>query len=754
MSLALYRTYRPGRLADVIGQEHVTVPLARALDTGRAHHAYLFTGPRGCGKTSTARILARSLNCVEGPTSTPCEVCASCVDLAPNGPGSLDVVEMDAASHRGIDDARELREKAMYAPASSRYKVYIIDEAHQLTVDAANALLKLIEEPPPHLKFVFATTEPDKILATIRSRTHHYPYRLVSVRRLQEHLAWVCEQEGVPAEAEALALVARAAAGSVRDALSILGQLVAGSGPEGLTYADAVAQLGFTDAALLDEVVDALSAGDGAAMFSVVDRVVEAGLDPRRFAADLLERLRDLVVLHQVPDAVDAGLLDAPDGQIATMREQTGRLGLAQLSRAADLVSSGLSELKGATAPRLQLELLCARLLLPAADDSEAGLMARLDRVEHRVAYLGDVPDHAVAPTRGSGTAAPAALTPPAAVAAAPAAVAADPVVAEAAGPPDPGGRPVEPARSRPAAPEAEPTAAPVPERPAARAPAAPVATAPGPAAPAGGPPAPPRLSSVAPTTAAAATSPAVAGPSTGGSAPVTAAAGSSLGEPSSGPAQAASSEPAPSEPGPATPVPGDPATSDPTSERAPSEAVRPASAPAPRTDGPPPAVDLGPVAALWPAVLEALKSSSRVAHTLAEGAVPVSRSERTLVLAHPDKVRMGILRGNKGHLELLRLAVLDVARLDVEVDLVLDPDKAGASEPSAPEPDRPAAPAPAQPGPSARERAAAVVAEEVAPAEDVVSVDDADVEDDGLSGLALVQRELGGTVMTEYDNG
>jgi DNA polymerase III subunit gamma/tau len=662
VSLALYRTYRPGRLADVIGQEHVTVPLARAIDSGRAHHAYLFTGPRGCGKTSTARILARSLNCEEGPTSEPCGVCPSCISLAPNGPGSIDVVEMDAASHRGIDDARELREKAMYAPAASRYKVYIIDEAHQLTVDAANALLKLIEEPPAHLKFVFATTEPDKILPTIRSRTHHYPYRLVPVRRLQEHLAWICEQEGVPAEPEALALVARAGAGSVRDALSILGQLVAGTGPEGLTYDDTVSQLGVTDTAMLDEVVEALATDDGAAMFSVIDRVVEAGLDPRRFATDLLERLRDLVVLHEVPDAAEAGLLDAPDSQVFLMRGQAEKLGLAQLSRAADLVSTGLSELKGATAPRLQLELLCARLLLPAADDTDNGLAARLDRIERKVAYLGDAPAGAPAPA---------------------------------------------------AAPQRPPAAAPAPEAPAPSRPAAHHDTAPRVATP-GGPPAPPRLSSVAPTTAA----PAAPAP------------------PPAAPEQ--------------TPAPA-------ASQPAPPPVEEHAAPPAPA--GPPAAAggaELGQVVMMWPAVLEALKSSSRVAHTLAEGAVPLQLDGRAFVLAHPDRVRMGILRGNKGHMELLRLAVLDVARLDVDVDLVLDPSVSDAPAPAAPPEPAPVAAEQARPtesGPSARERAAAVVAEEAEPEDDDVSVDDADAEGD-LSGLALVQRELGGTVMTEYDNG
>ncbi|MDQ1726625.1 MAG: polymerase subunit gamma/tau, partial [Frankiaceae bacterium] len=375
MSLALYRKYRPATFAEVIGQEHVTAPLAQALLNDKVHHAYLFSGPRGCGKTSSARILARSLNCEKGPTPEPCGVCDSCVSLAPGGPGGLDVIEIDAASHGGVDDARDLRERAFFSPVSSRFKIYIIDEAHMVTREGFNALLKLVEEPPPHLKFVFATTEPDKVIGTIRSRTHPYPFRLVPPDRLREHLAGVCAREGVTVEPLVLPLVVRASGGSVRDALSILDQLLSGVDAAGLTYARAVALLGFTDSALLDDTIDALSADDGAALFETVDRVVEGGHDPRRFAGDLLERVRDLIVLHAVPDAAAKGLIDCPTDQVERMSAQAARLGPAQLSRLADILAAGLTEMRGATAPRLLLELICARLLLPAAATGDSAML-------------------------------------------------------------------------------------------------------------------------------------------------------------------------------------------------------------------------------------------------------------------------------------------------------------------------------------------------------------------------------------------
>ncbi|MFG1774839.1 DNA polymerase III subunit gamma and tau [Micromonospora sp. NPDC049048] len=406
MALALYRKYRPRTFAEVIGQEHVTEPLSQALRSGRLNHAYLFSGPRGCGKTSSARILARSLNCEQGPTPEPCGQCESCRELATDG-GSIDVLEIDAASHGGVDDARELREKAIFAPAKSRFKIYVIDEAHMVSSAGFNALLKLVEEPPEYVKFIFATTEPEKVLGTIKSRTHHYPFRLIPPKVLRPYLEQLCEAEGVAVEPAVFPLVVRAGGGSARDSLSVLDQLIAGAGPEGVTYSRAAALLGVTDSALIDEMCDALAAGDGATAYATVDRVAEAGHDARRFASDLLERLRDLIVLQQVPDAAAKGLIDGPADQIERMAAQAQRLGPATLSRCADIVHNGLVEMRGTTAPRLLLELICARMLLPGADDSTGGLLQRLERMERRLTLAGtDAPPATAGP-------APVAAPPP-----------------------------------------------------------------------------------------------------------------------------------------------------------------------------------------------------------------------------------------------------------------------------------------------------------------------------------------------------
>jgi DNA polymerase-3 subunit gamma/tau len=582
--------------------------------------------------------MARSLNCEQGPTPTPCGVCQSCLDLAPNGAGSIDVIELDAASHGGVEDTRDLRERAMFAPASSRYKVYIIDEAHMVTSAGFNALLKLVEEPPPHVRFIFATTEVDKVLPTIRSRTHNYTFRLVSARELQIHLASICEQEGVSADAGALALIAKAGAGSVRDSLSILGQVIAGSGPEGVTYADTVMQLGMTDLTLLDETVDALIAREGAALFGTIEKVMDAGHEPRRFVSDLVERLRDLIVLQHVPGAAAAALIDGPDELIARELEQSKLIGTAELSRAADIVSEALGELKGATAPRLQLELMCARLLLPAIDADERGLRARLDQIERRLASAPVDAILAAKPGTATHAAAPSA--------------------------------------------------------------SAPLASA---------PPVARKLSDIAPSTAGLIvdalvddeSAPEVETETAVSRVPVVAE-----------PAAVASKSAAPK-----IPKAGPPAQTQPAEVTAPTGPVSGAIGEAP---------PLSDFVTMWPAVMEATKTYSRVAWMLFNASQPLSVANGTLAVGVPNAGQVNNAR-TSGHDERLRQAILDVMRADVRIDVVLAPNAVA---------------------PSGSGGAVSMAA----PAEvDAPSIDDEDQDDE--SGVDLAIRALGATQIGEIEH-
>lgn len=814
-SLALYRRYRPESFAEVIGQEHVTDPLQQALRNNRVNHAYLFSGPRGCGKTTSARILARCLNCEQGPTPTPCGACQSCQDLARTGPGSIDVIEIDAASHGGVDDARELREKAFFGPAGSRYKIYIIDEAHMVTSAGFNALLKVVEEPPEHLKFIFATTEPEKVIGTIRSRTHHYPFRLVPPGTLREYLGEVCGKEKIPVAEGVLPLVVRAGAGSVRDSMSVMDQLLAGATDAGVTYAMATSLLGYTDGSLLDSVVEAFAAGDGAAAFEVVDHVMEAGNDPRRFVADLLERLRDLVILAAVPDAIEKGLIDAPVEVLERMQAQAGVFGAAELSRAADLVNEGLTEMRGANSPRLQLELICARVLLPATYGDERSVMARLDRLERGVNFSGGGAGPAMGyvpgPEAHGGAAAPPMSMAPQAPHA-PQAVqvpqaaqvppGGGPAAARAAvrgtggggtGAPGPGPGPdaygaggTVGGQQAPggAAPAAPPEAAPIAPAAATSAPAAPP-TAPGHANP-GASPAHPDAPAFAPG---------APGGSAPGSWPTPATAGGGRrpgGWPTAAPAGGGGPAPGtPAPPGPATP----PASGPPAAYAQPGPPAA-AQAPAaynPAAGGPDPRT-------LWPNILETVKNRRRFTWILLSQNAHVAGFDGTTLQIGFVNAGARDNFASSGSEDVLRAALAEQFNVHWKIEAVIDtsgggtpPGAPGGYGSPAPAPggygggtgggyggggsgggyggspapaSRPAAPqasagprpaAPHQSTPSAPPVAAgpppAPEPPPVSPEDDTPEDDDPDLDESALSGHDLIVRELGATVVEEIAN-
>lgn len=776
-SLALYRRYRPESFAEVIGQEHVTDPLQQALRNNRVNHAYLFSGPRGCGKTTSARILARCLNCAQGPTPTPCGECQSCQDLARNGPGSIDVIEIDAASHGGVDDARDLREKAFFGPASSRYKIYIIDEAHMVTSAGFNALLKVVEEPPEHLKFIFATTEPEKVIGTIRSRTHHYPFRLVPPGTLRDYLGEVCGQENIPVADGVLPLVVRSGAGSVRDSMSVMDQLLAGAGAEGVTYAMATSLLGYTDGSLLDSVVEAFASGDGAAAFEVVDRIIEGGNDPRRFVADLLERLRDLVILAAVPDAAEKGLIDAPVDVVERMQAQAGVFGAAELSRAADLVNDGLTEMRGATSPRLQLELICARVLLPAAYGDERSVMARLDKLERGINFSGG-------PAAGTGGAGiPMGYVPGPGAHGVPAAY--EGAVPGGAG--GTGGGAV----GAPVMPPAGSGAPGVPGVPGVPGGGGVSGTADTVAAPA--PPPQPQPQSHPQAPAPAAPAPAPAAP---GAWPTATSAGSGR-RPGGWPTATPAGTGQPPAPAAAAP-PSTPAYAQPQSQ--PPQAQTPAA-----PTGAPVPGGLDP-RMLWPNILESVKNRRRFTWILLSQNAQVSGFDGTTL-------QLGFMNAgardnfsSSGSEEVLKQALLEQFNVQWRIEAVVDPTGGGgggggqvapatggyggggapggyggggygggggggggyggaASTSAAPQQQQPAPPSPAStqapaprpqasaPAPAPAPRASAPEPPPIAPEDDVPEDDDPDLDESALSGHEMIVRELGATVLEEFSN-